>query len=73
MNKVEARDVNIYNEVGFQLGFLEDVLHLEDVLQEVIKRIKSTSGKMSIKNNNRKQWGKACLPTGGGVSNYRSG
>jgi len=46
---------------------------IEDVLQEVIKvikSIKSTSGKISIKTT-KKQWGKACLCTGDGVSNYR--
>jgi len=46
---------------------------IEDVLQEVVKviiSIKSTSGKISIKTT-KKQWRKACLCTGVGVSNYR--
>jgi len=47
---------------------------IEDVLQEVVKviiSIKSTSGKISIKTTTKKQWRKACLCTGVGVSNYR--
>jgi len=46
---------------------------IEDVSQvviKVIKSVKSTSGEIRIKTE-KKQWGKACLCTGGGVSNYR--